>query len=55
MKFKTLIIYSRLIFTLNIVCFKRSLPTVVGDILAGLTEGGGGSLYGGNALVTGGR
>lgn len=34
-------------------CFKRSLPTVVGDILAGLTEGGGGSLYGGNARVIG--
>jgi len=41
--------------TLKIVCFKRSLPTVVGDILAGLTEGGGGSRYGGSALVTEGR
>lgn len=36
------------------VCFKRSLPTVVGEILAGLTVGGGGSRYGGNARVTGG-
>lgn len=47
--------YGKEIITLKIVCFKRSLPTVVGDILAGLTEGGGGSRYGGKALVTGGR